>query len=303
MKASLTPLFHQVLRQLKQCDLHQKQILVAVSGGVDSIVLMDLLYECSKVLKFKISVAHVHHGINKGSYRDEAQMFVHSFCEGMGIPFMTNQPKLHTESSETQLRKIRYQHLSRWVKKYKYLSLAHTADDLLETRLIRLIRGTGKQGLTSMELMKNNQLRPLIYSTKKEIIKYAQSRKLKWVEDPSNKKTHTIRNWIRKYWLPQLENKRVGSIQNLSRSFERLSKNLPIAPELQEISRKEFLKLSLNEQSQKLASYMKSHHISNYTHRHIEELIKHIQSKRKSFKFSMLKKKWVITPDWIRLSE
>ena len=303
MKASLTPLFHQVLRQLKKCKLEQKKLLIAVSGGVDSITLMDLMNECSRVLKFKISVAHVHHGLNKNSYRDEVQMFVHSFCEGMNIPFYTNKPTKHTASSEAQLRKIRYKYLSQWLKKYDYLVLAHTTNDLLETRLIRLIRGTGKQGLTSMQLMKDKQLRPLIDSTKKDIIQYAKSRKLEWMEDPSNKDTDTIRNWIRKYWLPKLENKRTGSIQNLSRSLERLSENIPISLDSQGFSRKEFLKLSLNEQKQKLAIYMKLNNISNYTHRHIEELIKYIKSKRKNIQFSMLKKQWVITSYLVRVEE
>ncbi len=306
MKASHLSLFHQTLKQLKKHKIIHKKLLIAVSGGVDSITLLDLLHETSKILKLQLTVAHIHHGLNRQNYRNKTQIFVHSLCEGMQIPFLTNEPKKKSYSSETKLRELRYRHLRQWMKSYNYLVLAHTADDLLETRLIRLIRGTGTEGLSSMEFLIQNQLRPLIHITKKDILKYARLRKLEWMEDPSNQDTTTIRNWIRKHWLPKIEKKRAGSIQNLSQSLERLTQTLPkkyTDLNSKGIPRKEFIKYSSNEQKQWLASYMKQQQISNYTHRHIEELLKHIQSSKKNVNLFMLEKNWFITPYWIRVQD
>ena len=299
MKASHSSLFHQVLKNLKREKISQKKLLVAVSGGVDSTVLLDLLYETSKILKLQISVAHVHHGIQSSHYRNQSQIFVHFLCEALKIPFFTNTPRKNSNTSETQMRQFRYKYLHRWMKEYDYLILAHTADDLLETRLSRMIRGTGKEGLTSMEFIKEKKIRPLIYTTKDEILHYAQFRKLEWMEDPSNKNPETIRNWIRKKWIPQLEKKRTGSIQNLSKSLERISEALSISQfpiHNKELLRQQILQKSLFEQKQEVASYMKRQNMSNYTHRHIEELLKHIRSNKKRVQFKMLNQKWMITP-------
>ena len=309
MKASHLPLFHQILEQLKKKKITKKKLLIAVSGGVDSIALLDLVYETSKILKLKYTVAHIHHGLNVSRYRNKTQIFVHSLCEGMCIPFLTNEPQQNKISSETQMRQFRYKYLNQWMEKYKYdyLVLAHTIDDLLETRLIRMIRGTGKEGLSSMQFLQQNQLRPLIHTTKTDILQYAQMRKLEWIEDPSNQNSTTIRNWIRKKWLPKLEKKRAGSIHNLSQSLERISQallnNNSYLLHTQSLPRKEILQCTLTEQRQWLASYMKQKRISNYTHRHIEELLKHIRSNKKNIKLFMLGKGWLITLDEIRIQD
>ena len=287
---------------------------MAVSGGVDSITLLDLLYEVSSVLKLKLAVAHVHHGIQTNSFRDEAQIFTHCLCEGMEIPFFTNTTSKITQKnstpSEESLRKLRYSFLRQWMKQCKahYLVLAHTSDDLLETRLIRLIRGTGAEGLASMHFSKDHLLRPLLTFTKKEIQNYAHFKQLIWLEDPSNYQSKaTLRNWIRQKWLPQLEKKRCGSIRNLSKSLHRLCAENPIEDSLpqlltpQGLDRKKLIESSYFEQKRALVKYIRMAGLNNYTEGHIQEILKRIHSQHHKRKFFLLGKYWLFTDQYVKM--
>ncbi len=308
MKASHHPLFHKTLHQLKIHNIKNKKLLLAVSGGIDSMTLLDLIMEISRSLKLKLNIAHIHHGKTKSPYRNQTQIFIHCLAEGLNIPFFSNTPTPHHKSSEGELRKIRYQYLHQWMKQSKsdYLVLAHTSDDLLETRLIRLIRGTGKDGTQAMQFLKKPILRPLLFFTKNEIKKYAHFRKLQWVEDPTNIQTKTLRNWIRQKWLKELEKKQKGASKNLSLSLERLIQTQEeedssiITP--QGLDRKKILELSYYNQKKWIARYMRKSQLKNYGTSHIQEILKHLHHKNKKKEIRLLGKRWILNSSFLKIS-
>ena len=305
MKASHHPLFHKTLQNLKVHNIKNKKILLAVSGGIDSITLLDLMTEVSSPLKLQLNIAHVHHGKSSSSYRKQAQIFVEGLAEGLKIPFFSNSPNHNHKFSEGDLRKIRYKYLYQWMKKSQsdYLALAHTSDDLLETRLIRLIRGTGQSGLQAMQFLNKPLLRPFLFFTKKEIKQYALFQKLQWIDDPTNVHTKTLRNWIRHKWLKELEQKQTGGVKNLTLSLERISqtmeKEVSSILTLQGLNRKKILELSLWDQKKWIAKYMRKSQLKNYSENHIQELLKYLKYKNK--KIRLLGKTWIFTPSYIKI--
>ena len=309
MKASHHPLFHKILQELKVHNITNKKLLIAVSGGIDSITLLDLMVEVSRSLKLKLNIAHVHHGQTKSSYRNQTQIFTHCLAEGLNIPFFSNTPTPHHKNSEGELRKIRYQYLHQWMKKSQadYLVLAHNSDDLLETRLIRLIRGTGKDGIQAMQFLKKPILRPLLLFTRKEIQQYALSRKLKWTEDPTNIRTKTLRNWMRHKWLKELEQKQKGAVKNLALSLERLIQiNEEEDPSIitpKGLDRKKIMELSYHNQKKWVAKYMRNSQLKNYGSSHIQEVLKYLHHKNKKQKIHLLGKVWILTPSFLKVSK
>lgn len=308
MKASHHPLFHKILQQLKIHNIQNKKLLIAVSGGIDSISLLDLMTEVSRPLKLKLNMAHIHHGKTKSPYRNQTQIFVHCLAEGLNLPFFSNKPTENNKNSERELRKIRYKYLHQWMKKSQsdYLVLAHTSDDLLETRLIRLIRGTGKDGVQAMRFLNQPLLRPLLFFTKSEIKKYALFRKLQWVEDPTNIQTKTLRNWMRHKWLKELEQKQKGSFKNLALSLERLSdineeEDSSIITS-KGLDRKKMLELSYYNQKKWVARYMRKSQLKNYGSSHIQEILKYLHHKNKNQKIHLLGKIWIFTPSFLKIS-
>ena len=306
MKASHHPLFHKTLQQLTTYNIKNKKILIAVSGGIDSITLLDLMTEISKPLKLQLNIAHVHHGKTKSPYRSQTQIFVHCLAEGLNTPFFSN-PLKHHKNSEENLRKLRYKYLHQWMKKSQsdYLALAHTADDLLETRLLRLIRGTGKDGLQAMQFFNKPLLRPFLLTTKSEIKKYASFRKLQWIEDPTNTHTKTLRNWIRKKWLKDLNQKQKGGVKNLALSLDRIIQQEEEKEDndiltLKGLDRKKIMELSLWSQKKWIARYMRKSQLKNYSENHIQEILKHLNHKNK--KIHLLGKVWILTPSFIKIS-
>ena len=308
MKASKHPLYHRFLNQLKKHHICQKKILIACSGGLDSLVLLDLLVESSSILHLKIALAHVHHGVIKETYRDWAQDYVYSISLGLDLPFFTNSAKpAPSYLSEEKLRALRYSFLQKWRVRSKsnYLALAHTASDLLETRLMRLIRGTGSQGLVSMRFQNQNLLRPCLLFTRKEMEKYAHFRKIKYLEDPTNFQTNPLRNWVRYTWLKQLEKRQSQSIRNLSRSLENIAVARPFSNLLlnlrtpQGLDKMKLMKLSSTDQRQALAQYINSLGLKNYQTTHIQEILKHIQ-KNKHTRLKLAGKIWIISKKFIK---
>lgn len=308
MKASHHPLFHKILQKCKIHNIKNKKLLLAVSGGIDSISLLDLMTEISRPLKLQLNIAHVHHGQIKSSYRNQAQIFVHCLAEALDLPFFSNEPIENNKHSEGELRKFRYKYLHQWMKNSQpdYLALAHTADDLLETRLIRLIRGTGKDGSQAMQLLKKPILRPFLFFTKDEIKKYAAFRKLQWIEDPTNVQTKTLRNWIRQKWLKELEKKQKGASKNLALSLERLSGATEeedtsiITP--QGLDRQKMMELSYYNQKKWVARYMRKSQLKNYGTSHIQEILKHLHHDNKKKEIHLLGKVWLLTSSFLKIS-
>lgn len=203
MKQSLENHLNQDLPYLKN-----KKLLVAVSGGLDSIVLCTLLND----LNYDITIAHCNFKL-RGKESDKDELFVKSFAEKLKVPFFTKS--FDTEKKATKngisiqmaARELRY----KWFKKIivknnlDYIITAHHKDDVLETFLINFTRGTGYEGLVSIPEKNNNIIRPLLPYTKTEILVHATQNKLSWREDKSNSSIKYVRNKIRHKVIPVLK--------------------------------------------------------------------------------------------------
>ena len=303
--------FNQSLKLFQDHHIKNQTLLTAVSGGLDSMVLMDLLKELSFTLKLKIHVIHIHHGFSEDKqvreYRDKAQRLVSKVCTAKGLPFLNVKNTKTQLKSEEEFRSFRHNSFKNHLKKQKadWIVLAHNQNDLLETRLIHLIRGCGSIGIKSMKACSDSYLRPLLAFSRQEIQKYAVAEGLQFLEDPSNKDNSFLRNWIRNQWLKDLEKKRPGALKALSRSLSALSLDDTKDPALsiidsQKIKRKGFMELSHKDQKRALAFYMSQLKIPNYGQSHIEELLKHSQRKQKNFNVQLLKRVWVFKQDSIQ---
>ena len=188
--------------------LKNKQLLLAVSGGVDSVVLTQLLYE----LGFDISLAHVNFQL-RGKEADADAEFVKKLAENLKIPFYTtrfdtrNYAKEQGLSIQEAARNLRYQWFEELAETqgFDFILTAHHADDNIETVLINLIRGTGIEGLTGIPERNKRIIRPLLPFSREKIENFAKSHKISWREDQSNRETKYTRNRIRHDILPVLK--------------------------------------------------------------------------------------------------
>jgi tRNA(Ile)-lysidine synthetase-like protein len=174
--------------------LEPGKYILAVSGGVDSVSLLNLL---SKQPEIDLVVAHFDHGIRDNSAEDAE--FVKSLAGRYNLPFELGHGKLGANASEALARQKRYEFLEKTRDKYgaQAIITAHHQDDVLETALINVLRGTGRKGLSSLK-SSNKIVRPLLNLTKQELIDHAKKQKLSWREDPSNKEERYTRNKVRK---------------------------------------------------------------------------------------------------------
>lgn len=165
--------------------------LVAVSGGVDSVVLLDML---AKRQQAELVVAHFDHGIRLDS-ADDAR-FVKQLAVRYGLPFFSKREELGKGASEELARARRYTFLQEQAKKHNAtIVTAHHKDDLIETITINIYRGTGWRGLAVFG--NKNVFRPLLSLTKNDIYEYALKNNLEWVEDSTNKEAVYLRNRLR----------------------------------------------------------------------------------------------------------
>ncbi|MCC7404997.1 MAG: tRNA lysidine(34) synthetase TilS [Bdellovibrionales bacterium] len=331
-KRALDATEHRVAQTLRPLNLDGAVLLLAVSGGLDSIVLLNLLVRLQKLLKVQVVVAHVHHGKTSGagaSFRRRAWSLVAGAAASHGLRFFSNvegeaegrrrslrfsMSPPRVLKSEADLREFRYSLLRTWQRELEHtlatpvwLVTAHHLDDLLETRLLRLVRGTGGQGLEAMALQEGETLRPLLALSRQELLHYARQRRLKWVEDPSNAQLDPLRNWLRHRWLPALESRRRGSLVNLARSLEQIVGELkttssrvvsPIQGDY--LDRQKYLELSREEKKRAVASYLRELGVRGYGQSHVEEITKRLDSSRRELKFRVLKWDWVVNAEQIR---
>ena len=432
-------LFHDLLKKLRLRGVEKKHLLCAVSGGMDSMVLLSLLCELRSVLGLKLSVVHVHHGAaevkTQTRFRDRALKQVKCWCVKNSLPFygfelvsaagqkagsfettslaglkaalldprlcggddislgggdvppgggdapaphgdgdahnrvgddispgsrdappgsdnahkvssfsgQSSPPKksspsrgssfmqttsfsqkkssfpgtssfqqtssfprkrestphfvfkIESPSSTTEagLRSLRYRVFKVLFQQVgaDFLVLAHHADDLLQTRLMRLIRGSGPVGLRAMSFQRGPLLRPLLFTSRKHLEDFATRRQLKWTEDPSNHHPHhNFRNWIRHKWLKDLEDKKPGAKKALFRSLalmvgkqnpgSLLSFYQQKGMDSEGIHLPLLEKLGEGDKSRVLALFIRQKGFKNYSFSHVQELLKRLKSKK-----------------------
>jgi tRNA(Ile)-lysidine synthase len=166
--------------------------LVAVSGGIDSVVLLDMLVVRGM---HDLTVAHFDHGIRSDSQEDTS--FVEGLAKKYNLPFVSKREELGASASEDLARTRRYAFLNEEAKKQSAIIVtAHHSDDVIETIAINLVRGTGWRGVAV--LRNESTIRPLLHITKADIRRYATDKKLEWVEDSTNDTDDYLRNRLRR---------------------------------------------------------------------------------------------------------
>lgn len=202
-----------VIKTIKKYDMIQPgdKIIVAVSGGPDSICLLDILNQIKGQLNFFLIIAHVNHGIRNKESDTEAR-FVRRKSSHMSLPFeqvKVSVPDIARErncSVEQAGRTIRYHFFKELLKKHQAqkIALGHHADDQVETILMRIMRGCGLRGLRGIPARRNTFIRPLIECKRLEIRDYCHRRKIAYCLDSSNKEPQYLRNKIRHQLIPLL---------------------------------------------------------------------------------------------------
>ncbi len=187
-------------------------VLVAVSGGVDSVVLLDVLTRVGADLGLELHVFHLDHRL-RGRESEADARFVSGLAAERGLPCtvashdVARYAREHRLSLESAAREVRYHLMERTARSVgaSRVALAHHADDQVETFLMRLMRGTGLDGLRGIPPVRDQFIRPLIRVSKHDVMEYARSCGLSWREDSSNQDTRHFRNLVRLRLLPAIE--------------------------------------------------------------------------------------------------
>tara|TARA_B100000953_G_scaffold35113_1_gene27610 strand:+ start:2131 stop:3474 length:1344 start_codon:yes stop_codon:yes gene_type:complete len=197
-------------------SLVSRKFLLAFSGGVDSVVLLDLLVNVLKESD-ALRIIHINHNLNEHS-NDWAQ-FSSEICEKYDLPLICEsvEPKRHGKGLEADARELRYQSFRDVIQDDEYLLTGHHQDDQMETLLYRIFRGTGIDGLRAIrreiKFGKGFLYRPMLNISREKIEEYAQLKNLKWIYDSSNDDSSYDRNFLRKDIIPLIK-KRWPSVEN-----------------------------------------------------------------------------------------
>ncbi len=212
----------------------RNKVLLAVSGGVDSIVMLNLFVKAG----YKCGVAHCNFKL-RGEESNKDEQFVRQLVATYDLPMYVNHfktelyAKLHCVSIQMAARELRYEWFEEIRQKYDfdYIATAHQQDDVVETFHINLVRGSGIRGFLGIQAKNNKIIRPILFSTKDEIIKYVATHGLSYREDATNNETKYIRNKIRHIVLPALEEMNPNYRRSIIETIERLKETEAIVEE------------------------------------------------------------------------
>ena len=218
----LTKFQHHIEQNFPQ--LKDKKLLLAVSGGVDSMVLLDLFYK----LRFDICVVHCNFQL-RGKESDADEMLVRETCQDRFIPYFIESfdtlefAKENKLSIQLAARKLRYDWFQEIISLgFDYVLTAHHLDDNVETFLINFTRGTGLEGLTGIPAQNGNIIRPLLPFSREEIENYALENKIQWREDSSNASDKYFRNKLRHNIVPTLKELNTGFLDSFQKTLHHL---------------------------------------------------------------------------------
>src|SRR5512134_2741612 len=186
-------------------------LVVALSGGPDSVALLDALASLRRRRGFRVVAAHLDHGLRAGSEQDAE--FCAVLCRSLDVPLRADRADVRARAArergglEQAARRERYRFLRRVRDEEEAfaIAVAHTRDDQAETLLLRLLRGAGATGLAGMRPRSGDVVRPLLAVSRREVLAHLRERALGWREDPSNADLAHRRNRVRHELLPYLE--------------------------------------------------------------------------------------------------
>lgn len=245
--------------------LEPGKYVVAVSGGVDSVVLLHLLAQ--KRGREMFVVAHFDHGIRPDSVLD--RKFSQKLAAKYDLPFVYEEGKLGPNTSEAKAREARYKFLNKVLSDNDATAIitAHHQDDLLETAVLNILRGTNRQGITSLK-SRLGMVRPLLNFTKNQIRNYAKKHGLKWREDLSNSDTKYLRNYIRQNITPKISKQNrevlhsyIASLNKLNPEIDQLLADLIIKNSKHSLDRDQFIALPYQIALEVMAKFLKQNQL------------------------------------------
>lgn len=204
------------------------RVFLAVSGGVDSVVMSHILYSLRDSLDIQLAIGHVNHSM-RVEESDKDELFTAEFAKKLGLEFYS--AKLDPENwllngnKQELARKLRYDNLFNWlyISNSDYLATAHHANDQMETFIERLFRGSGIDGLSAIPVKRDQIIRPILCLSREEIETYAKEHNLLWREDKSNKSTKYFRNKLRSEVIPVLNCVKSDSLEQINKAVVRIS--------------------------------------------------------------------------------
>ncbi len=206
-------MFGKLYNYIKKYQMLQDgdRIILGVSGGADSICLLHLMKQLQRKIQVELAVVHVNHML-RGEDAKQDELFVHELCDKMGIYFRAYHIPVEKIAKESGLsfeeagRQERYRVFDEFSKEWRgnRIALAHHANDVAETMLYNLARGSGLDGLCSLVPIRENIIRPLLWAGREEIENWLRSQNLTWRTDQSNEDVSYARNRIRHLILPEL---------------------------------------------------------------------------------------------------
>ena len=218
----------QVCNFIRSLKIDSEYVIAAISGGPDSMYLLDILMN---TIDKKIVVAHVHHNLRKESDVEALKLEKYARENNLIFEMMKIEEYPNNKFSEEVARKIRYNFFDKLIKKYNsdILFTAHHGDDQIETILMRLTRGSSLKGYAGIETITSDRgykiARPLLYITKEEIIKYLDNEGIWYAIDKSNTDLKYTRNRYRKNILPELKSEN----KNVHNKFNEFNEKLLLA--------------------------------------------------------------------------
>ncbi len=225
---------------LRQYVSEQNHLVLALSGGVDSVVLLQILAQISKQFTFNLSAIHIEHGISPNT--KQWSDFCQNYCDALGIPLtifslsIKKQAQVSLEAAARQARYAIFKEISA-----DFIVLAHHLDDQAETLQLQLLRGAGLRGLAGMPIMrllspagKIKLLRPLLTVSRDTIQGYALQNKLMWITDESNDDTTYHRNFLRHQIFPLLEQRYPVYRETLARTSRHMGEAVQLLDSLAE---------------------------------------------------------------------
>ena len=272
--------------------IHPGTYVLAVSGGVDSMVLLDILAQQDGL---HLVVAHFDHGMRPDSAEDE--QFVHKAAKSYGLAYYSERGALGSTASEAEAREARYDFLKRVQQQIGATAIitAHHQDDVLETAILNVLRGTGRKGLSSLKSTEKI-LRPLLKVPKNDIKSHALKQKLSWREDSTNHDERYTRNYIRHRLLVRFDTRARQQLLAIIERQQSINTELDqlLAVGAGALDRSWFMSLPHDVAKEVMATWLRQNGIADFDRQTIDRLTIQAKTKPVGKRLDVLHKKQII---------